>query len=98
MYKEQTLVREQKDTHGRIGVFKARYLDGYRLLIEFTDGKQQIVDFTDYLNTSALGYLRRYRDTERFKKFNIEKNNIVWGKNWDLIFPIAQLYQGRIEI
>ena len=98
MIKEQPLSKEQNTTHGRIAVANARYLDGYRLLIDFTDGKQQTVDFTDYLSTSALGYLRKYRDLKNFKKFHIEKGNIVWGRNWDLIFPIPQLYRGKVEI
>ena len=29
--------------------------------------------------------------------FKIENGNIVWGEDWDLIFPIEQLHQGRIE-
>jgi hypothetical protein len=96
MYQEQILRREQNSTHGKIYVENARYVDGYSLLIEFTDGKQQIVDFSSYLQTSALGYLQKYKDLKYFKKFKIEKGNLVWGRNWDLIFPIHQLYIGKI--
>jgi hypothetical protein len=27
---------------------------------------------------------------------NIDGGNIVWGRNWDLIFPIEQLHEGVI--
>ena len=29
-------------------------------------------------------------------RFTIDNGNIVWGKNWDLIFPVEHLYSGRI--
>jgi hypothetical protein len=28
------------------------------------------------------------------KKFKLEMGNIVWGKNWNLIFPIEMLRNG----
>jgi hypothetical protein len=35
-----------------------------------------------------------YLDEKKFKKFKLEMGNIVWGKNWDLIFPIEMLRSG----
>ena len=29
-------------------------------------------------------------------RFAIENGNIVWGKNWDLIFPVEQLHAGAV--
>ncbi len=40
---------------------------------------------------------RFYLDESEFKKFKIEDGNIVWGENWDLIFPVEQLYSGAID-
>ena len=37
---------------------------------------------------------KSYLNENKFKKFKIEFGNIVWGKNWDLIFPIDKLYAG----
>jgi len=31
-----------------------------------------------------------------FKKFKLEMGNIVWGKNWDMVFPVYNLYKGKI--
>lgn len=28
----------------------------------------------------------------------IEHGNIVWGKNWDMIFPIEQLHKGVVAL
>jgi hypothetical protein len=30
-------------------------------------------------------------------RFKIEDGNIVWGKNWDLIFPAHELHAGKIK-
>ena len=38
----------------------------------------------------------KYLEWKNFKKATIENGNVVWGKNWDLIFPIEQLYNGEI--
>lgn len=38
----------------------------------------------------------RYVDPKNFKKFRIEHGNVVWGKNWDLVFPLEQLYSGTL--
>ena len=39
----------------------------------------------------------KYKKQENFKKFKIENGNIVWGKDWDLIFPVYDLYEGKID-
>lgn len=79
-----------------IKVKNATYLDGYRLRIAFTDGKEKIVDFAEFITTSHKEVIAKYRTYLHFKKFKIEQGNIVWGKNWDLIFPVIDLYTGRI--
>jgi hypothetical protein len=33
-----------------------------------------------------------YHEPENFKQFTIEHGNVVWGKNWDMIFSIDDLY------
>ena len=35
-------------------------------------------------------------DETELEKFTIDDGNIVWGKDWDLIFPIEQLFSGVI--
>ena len=37
-----------------------------------------------------------YIEPKNFKKFTIEQGNVVWGKNWDMIFPIEDLYSPAI--
>jgi hypothetical protein len=76
----------------------ATYLDGYKISIAFNDGKINIVDFKPFLESKQNSHLIKYLDTSLFKKFHIDNGNLVWGKNWDLIFPVKQLYKGQIKL
>ncbi len=76
----------------------AKFLHDNVLLLSFSDGHQQTVDFYDFLNAkSTPPYIKRYRAERKFKSFKVENGNLVWGKDWDLMFPIKQLYTGRIN-
>ena len=65
--------------------------------MSFNDGFKRIVDFEPFLFAYDRGYYNRYRMLSNFKSFKIEDGNIVWGKDWDLIFPIKELYAGKIK-
>lgn len=80
-----------------VSVSKVAYIDGYKLEVEFNDNKKQIVDFGNFLNTHSHPQYNKYKKPENFKKFKIENGNIVWGKDWDMIFPVFDLYQGIIQ-
>jgi hypothetical protein len=76
----------------------AKYIEGYKVLLTFNDGKTQIVNFEKLLKSERNPDYQKYLDIETFKTFKIDGGNIVWGENWDYIFPISQLYKGRIRI
>ncbi len=78
-------------------VMNATYLDGYRLSIAFNNGKNKVVDFSDFITHTHKQALTKYKDLSNFKKFKVEDGNVVWGRDWDLIFPVHQLYKGKIE-
>ena len=80
-----------------ISVSKAVYMDGYKLEVEFNDNKKHVVDFGNFLKTHSHPQYNKYKKPENFKQFKIENGNIVWGKDWDMIFPVYDLYQGKIE-
>jgi len=91
-------VRPFNELFKTIDVVKATYVDGYKVNIEFSDKKTQIVDFEQFLLKNHHPLNEKYKDIHFFKKFKIESGNIVWGKNWNLIFPVDQLYKGRIKV
>ncbi|HTL09150.1 MAG TPA: DUF2442 domain-containing protein [Chitinophagaceae bacterium] len=76
----------------------ATFLHDYVLLVTFSDGHKQTVDFAGFLNAeSTPKYMKKYKSESKFKSFKVEHGNLVWGKDWDLVFPLAQLYVGRIN-
>ena len=82
-----------------ISVKNADFLHDNILSITFTNGHVQEVDFSNFLNASSTPtYMREYKSEDNFKKFKIENGNVVWGDDWDLIFPIPQLYIGKISV
>lgn len=79
-----------------IKIIKAQYFQKYKLKITFNDGTQKIVDFGAFLEKHSHPQFDKYKQLKWFKKFKLENGNVVWGKDWDLIFPIDQVYKGRI--
>ncbi|MBU0502568.1 MAG: DUF2442 domain-containing protein [Candidatus Margulisbacteria bacterium] len=65
-------------------LIKAKYLEGYKLKLEFENGKTGIVDFCEYLNKG--GIFKRLKNKEFFKKFYIDKDlgTICWPQNIDI--------------
>jgi hypothetical protein len=81
----------------KIYVAEATYVKDLILNIMFNDGTAQKIDFRYFLQHHPHPQYDQYRNPEKFKNFQLAEGNIVWGKNWDLIFPIEQLYQGQIR-
>lgn len=79
-----------------LAVTGAEHVGEYRLQISFSDGTSQLVDFGLFLTNHPHPQHNKYRRLANFKRFRIERGNLVWGRDWDLIFPIAQLHQGYV--
>lgn len=77
-----------------IYIVRAEYAGDVKLHIFFNDGTSQIVDFRPFITANPHPQYNRYIEPKNFKKFKIEYGNVVWGKNWDMVFPIEQLYKG----
>ncbi len=58
--------------------------------------EKQVIDFASFFEHSHPQH-NRYKKEENFKRFKIENGNIVWGKNWDMIFPLHDLYKGKVN-
>lgn len=76
-------------------VLKAIYVADYKIHIYFNDGTDRIVDFENYLFNYEFTY-PEYRTLSKFKTFKVEKGELVWGKNWDIIFPVHKLHSGNL--
>jgi hypothetical protein len=90
-YKENDMTKD-------LTVNDAEYLRDYTLLVTFSDGKKVEVDFAEFINDNKIAYLSKYKSLNNFMKFKVDGGNVVWGRNWDLIFPVDQLYSGRVSV
>ena len=77
-------------------VEKAKYVEPYKLLLTFSDGYAHVVDFGPFLLSSANPLIRKYLNLHEFKNFTVQYGDIFWN-DYDLCFPIAELYDGKIE-
>ena len=81
---------------GRLFVKEASNAGGLSVTLHFSDNTSQTVDVGDFIRRHPHPQYNKYLEEKHFRKFKIEDGNIVWGKNWDLIFPIEQLHSGKL--
>jgi hypothetical protein len=65
-------------------VVAAVYKGGYRIELEFHDGKRGVVDFSKYLDRG--GVFERFKDIEFFRGFsvNVELGTLTWENEVDV--------------
>ncbi len=63
----------------------------------FSDQTTRRVDIGDFIRRHPHPQYNKYLDPHKFRQFSIEDGNVVWGKSWDLIFPVEQLHAGVID-
>ena len=65
-------------------VTKVKYLEKYKLQIEFENGCKGIVDFSEYPNKG--GVFTKFKDLDFFKNYSVSKElgTIVWGNEIDI--------------
>lgn len=80
-----------------VSIIAATYKDAFKLELLFNDNKIRVIDFSEFLETHSHPQYNRYKKETNFKKFAIENGNVVWGKDWDMIFPVYDLYKGKIK-
>jgi hypothetical protein len=78
-----------------LNISSASWVSGYALEITFSDGVSHKVDFGPFLKGSVRPDVRKYLDLDRFKGFSISFGNLSWN-DYDLCFPIEDLYSGEI--
>jgi hypothetical protein len=79
-----------------IHIVRANPAGGYRLRLDFDDGTAQTADFQPFLARSRHPEFRAFLDPARFASFRLDHGELVWG-DYELCFPIIDLYRNRIE-
>lgn len=82
-------------TLATINITAAEQVGDYALRLSFDDGTVQTVDFKPFLSLSRHPAIRAYLEPDRFAGFRIEYGELVWC-DYDLCFPIADLYRNRL--
>ena len=62
----------------------------------FSDHTTRRINIGDFIRRHPHPQYNKYLDERKFSRFTIENGNIVWGKNWDLMFPVEDLHSGII--
>ena len=80
----------------KLYIKKASDAGNLNVCLTFSDDTVRVVDIGDFIRRHPHPQYNKYLDPRNFSRFSIDNGNVVWGKNWDLIFPIEQLHEGRI--
>ena len=80
----------------RLFITKAENRGNLTVSLTFSDNTVRTVDIGDFIRRHPHPQYNKYLDPRKFRRFTIENGNIVWGKNWDMIFPVEHLYAGRL--
>lgn len=72
-----------------LSILSARYVAPLKVELHFNDDTVKTIDVGAFIRNHPHPQYNSYLNENKFKKFKIEFGNIVLGKKWDLIFPIA---------
>ena len=78
-----------------VDIKSSRYIGDFAIRIFFSDGISKLVDFKPFLESSLHPSIRKYLDESKFNEYKIVDGNLNWN-DYDMIFPIEDLYQGRV--
>lgn len=80
----------------RIMITEAHSVGNLTIEMKFNDDTIQRINIGEFIHNHPHPQYDKYLDEAEFSKFTLDDGNIVWGEDWDLIFPIEQLHAGAI--
>ncbi len=80
----------------RLYITEATDAGNLHIRLRFSDDTTQTVDVGDFIRRHPHPQYNRYLTPRLFRRFTLDHGNVVWGKNWDLMFPIEELHKGVI--
>jgi len=87
--------KDSKSGFNQLKIDSAKYLSDYAIRIRFNDGSEKLVDFKPFLSKSLHPSIKKYLDENKFSNFSLTDGNLNWN-DYDLIFPLSDLYNGQI--
>lgn len=80
----------------RLMIIEAHPVGNLTMQMTFNDDTTQRVNIGDFILRHPHPQYNKYLDEREFLRYTLDDGNIVWGEDWDLIFPIEQLHAGVI--
>lgn len=80
----------------RLYITKAVDAGNLSVCLTFSNNTSQTVNIGEFIRLHPHPQYNKYLNPRKFNQFIIENGNVVWGKNWDLVFPVEQLHTGTI--
>lgn len=80
-----------------VSVIEAKYIGDYAIRVKFSDYTERLVDFKPFLNKSQHPLIKKYLDEKAFAQYQIIHGNLNWN-DYEMVFPVWDLYNGRIEV
>ena len=81
----------------RLYITKAENAGNLMIRLTFSDNTNKVVDIGDFIRRHPHPQYNKYLDAKKFSSFTIDNGNVVWGRNWDLVFPVEELHTGYIR-
>jgi hypothetical protein len=66
-----------------LNITNARYIDEYRIYIEFSDKRNGEVDLKEFIFTTPIKQFKKLQDIQKFKKFKVNYT-LIWDNDLDL--------------
>ncbi len=67
-----------------LSIIKAKYLDEYKIRLEFNDGKVGEVDLRQIVISDHRPIFNQLKDLSLFKNFKIEYDTLTWPNDLDI--------------
>ena len=82
---------------GKLYIISAKPAGNLSVSLLFNDNTKQVVNIGDFIRRHPHPQYNKYLDEALFESFTLEDGNIVWGDDWDMIFPVEDLHSGVIS-
>ena len=67
-----------------LGVSKAKYIEGYKVHLTFSDGRCGAVDLREFIYNDHRPIFIELKDDKIFHRFRLEFNTLIWPNGADL--------------
>lgn len=78
-----------------VSIEKAEYKGDYIINLQFSDGVERNIDFSNFLRNARNPMTKKYLDKEFFKSFTLDYGDLMWN-DYEMCFPIWDLHEDKI--